>query len=100
MYLYTNSMSKKQFVLDMLEKLIPNRALAQDLRKFVMLDVLDNNAVNSIVQLLREMAVYMKNKTIKAQMIAIADKMDQMKNIELQEKITDQKDAEQILATL
>lgn len=93
-------MSKKQFVLDMLEKLIPNRALAQDLRKFVMLDVLDNNAVNSIVQLLREMAVYMKNKTIKAQMIAIADKMDQMKNIELQEKITDQKDAEQILATL
>lgn len=93
-------MSKKQFVLDMLEKLIPNRALAQDLRKFVMLDVLDNNAVNWITQLIREMAAYMKNKTVKAQMVAIADKMDQMKNIELQEHVQDQKEVEKLLLSL
>lgn len=93
-------MSKKQFVLDMLEKLIPNRTLAADLRKFVMLDILDNNAVNGIVQLLREMAAYMKNKAVKAQMIAIADKMDQMKNIELQDKIQDAKDWEKLLLSL
>lgn len=93
-------MSKKQFVLDMLEKLTPNRTLAADLRKFVMLDILDNNAVNSIVQLLREMAVYMKNKTVKAHMVAIADKMDQMKNIELQDKIQDEKDWEKLLLSL
>lgn len=84
----------------MLEKLIPNRALAQDLRKFVMLDVLDNNAVNWITQLIREMAAYMKNKTVKAQMVAIADKMDQMKNIELQEHVQDQKEVEKLLLSL
>lgn len=84
----------------MLEKLIPNRTLAADLRKFVMLDILDNNAVNGIVQLLREMAAYMKNKAVKAQMIAIADKMDQMKNIELQDKIQDAKDWEKLLLSL
>ena len=76
----------------MLEKLTPNRTLAQDLRKFVMLDMLDNNAVNSIVQLIREMAAYMKNKAVKAQMIAIADKMDQMRSLELQDKIQNEKD--------
>lgn len=84
----------------MLEKLIPNRALAQDLRKFVMLDVLDNNSVNWIAQLIREMAAYMKNKTVKAQMVAIADKMDQMKNIELQEHVQDQQEVEKLLLSL
>ena len=84
----------------MLEKLTPNRTLAADLRKFVMLDILDNNAVNGIVQLLREMAAYMKNKQIKAQMVAIADKMDEMKNMELQDKIQDEKDWEKILLSL
>ena len=93
-------MSKKQFVLDMLEKLIPNRALAQDLRKFVMLDILDNNSVNWIAQLIREMAAYIKNKTVKAQMVAIADKMDQMKNIELQEHVQDQQEVEKLLLSL
>lgn len=93
-------MTKKQFVLDMLEKLTPNWNLAADLRKFLMLDILDNNAVNGITQFLKEMAIYMKNKSVKAAMIAIAEKMDQMKNIELQEKINDQQEAENILATL
>ena len=93
-------MSKKQFVLDMLEKLIPNRALAQDLRKFVILDVLDNNSVNWIAQLIREMAAYIKNKAVKVQMIAIADKMDQMKTIELQDHVKDEKDIEKLLLSL
>jgi hypothetical protein len=93
-------MSKKQFVIDMLEKLIPHRTLAADLRKFVMLDILDNNAVNGIIQLLKEMAIAMKNKTMQAHMIAVASTLEKMKNLELQEKIADQQEAENILATL
>ncbi len=42
----------------------------------------------------------MKNKTVKAHMVAIADKMDQMKNIELQDKIQDEKDWEKLLLSL
>lgn len=42
----------------------------------------------------------MKNKAVKAQMVAIADKMDQMKNIELQEHVQDQQDVEKLLLSL
>ena len=98
--LYTLCMTKKQFVLDILEKITPIRALATELRKFVMLDILDNNAVNWIIDLLKEMAKKLENKTLQAHVIAIASKMEQMKTIELQEHIKDTKDIEKLLLSL
>ena len=93
-------MSKKQFVIFMLEKLESSRALAKDLKKFIMLDILDNAAVNEIIKLLRDMAVYVNNKELKSHMLHIANKMEEIKNLELQDRIQDEKDEESLLLML
>lgn len=93
-------MTKKQFLLDVLEKLDNARPLARDLRKFLQLDALDNAAVNGIVELMKQMAVYVKNTTVKEHMLQVAEKLETMKNAELQDHILEQQEAEHILSTL
>lgn len=93
-------MSKKQFVIFMLEKLEWSRVLAKDLKKFIMLDILDNAAVNGIVQLLKEMAAYVNNKELKTHMLHIASKLDEIKSLELHDHIQDEKDWENLLLSL
>jgi hypothetical protein len=93
-------MTKKDFVLKMLEKLEKQWKLAKDLRKFILLGVLDNTAVNWIIQLLKEMAVYSKNNETKESMRKIAEKMEILKNIELEEQIGEREKAESLLSTI
>ena len=93
-------MTKKQFVSQALEKIGTKRPLAAELKKMASMDLLDNSAINAIAELFRQMANYMKNKVMKDKMLAIAAKIESMKNMELQDTIQDQKDAESLLLRL
>lgn len=93
-------MSKKQFVAKMLEKLYAVRPMARDLNKFLQMWALDNNAVNSLTELIKQTAVYIKNEQAKNNLLKVAQQLENMKHAELQEQVADQQEAEQILATL
>ena len=93
-------MSKKQFVLEILEKLDGKWDLAKDLKKFLLLDALDNQAINALVELFRQMAVFVKNKSAQEFMLKVADRLEQMKQLELQDTIQDQQSAEELLLSL
>lgn len=93
-------MSKKQFVLEMLEKLIGKRDLAKDFKRFLEMGALDNQAINALVELFRQMAVFVKNKKTKEFMLQAADRLEAMKQLELQETIKDQQEAEQLLLSI
>ncbi len=93
-------MSKKQFVLDALGIMAPKWDLATDLKKLVSLDMLDNQAVNAIVDLIRQMAKYIKNKAVQTRMNQIADKLEAMRQSELQDHIQDEEDTRNLLASL
>ena len=93
-------MTKKQFVIETLWLLEKKRDLAKELKHFVELNILDNDAVNWIVELLRHMAMYIKDSKSKKHILQIADTLENMKNMELQETIQDTKDAENLLLSL
>lgn len=93
-------MSKQQFVLQILEKLDGKWKLAKDLKKFLNMGALDNQAINGLVELFRQMAVFVQEKTIREFMEKSAEHLESMKNLELQESIRDQQEAEQLLLSL
>ena len=97
---YTINMSKKDFVLHILEKIEDKRALAKDLKKFLVLWALDNEAINALVELFRQMAVFVKNKATQEHMLKAATILENMKEKELEESIAEQQEVENLLLWL
>lgn len=93
-------MSKKDFVLSILEKIQDKRALAKDLKKFLVLWALDNEAINALVELFRQMAVFVKNKETQDRMLKAANLLENMKEKELEESIAEQQEVENLLLSL
>ncbi len=93
-------MSKSEFVVQVLDTLQNKWHLAKDLKKFVVMWALDNEAINALVELFRQMAKYMKNKELQQRVLTIADKLENMKEIEMQESIWEREDVEQLLLSL
>lgn len=90
-------MSKKDFVLQILEKIEGKWPTATQLRKVFLIGALDNAAINALVTLFNDMAVFVKHKETQTRMFQAAAALETMKHLELDDMITDQQDAERIL---
>ncbi len=74
--------------------------LAKDLKRFLSLWALDNQAVNSLVELFRKMASYVKNKNTQTNILKAATILEHMKEVELEENVAEQQDIENLLLNL
>lgn len=93
-------MSKKDFIIHILESLEKKRALAKDLKKFLIMWALDNDAINGLIELFRQMAVFVKDKAAQARMLHTATLLEKLKDKEMEETIAEQAELENILLTL
>jgi CCR4-NOT transcriptional regulation complex NOT5 subunit len=93
-------MSKKDFIVQVLDTIQNKWHLAKDLKRFIVMWALDNEAINALIELFRDMAKYMKNKELQARVLTIANKLENMKELELQESIWEQAEIEQLLVNL
>jgi phosphoenolpyruvate synthase/pyruvate phosphate dikinase len=93
-------MTKKIFVLQMLDVLKNKRALAGDFMKYINIGAMNNEAVNALAELLRDMARFMSDDFKKHRLEQVAEMLDRLKTKELEEMALDQREAENILASL
>lgn len=93
-------MSKKDFVTKVLELLQNKWNLATELKKLVEIGAMNNDAINALVDLFRDMAKYVKNKENQGHLLKVASTLENMKAVELDESIGDQEDAEKLLLSL
>ena len=93
-------MSKQEFVNHILESLQNTRWFAKDIKKYVMMWAVDNESINSLIELFRQMSTYMKNKELQSRVLAIANTLESIKYIEMQESIWERDEAEKLLLSL
>lgn len=97
---YTRDMSKKNFIIQMLETLRAKRSLAGEFLKYINMGAMNNDAVNAMAELLRDMAKYMNNDEKKHHLEKAAELLERLKTKELEEMAIDQSEAESLLASL
>ena len=93
-------MSKKDFVLKALELIKNEWTPAKELKKLVELGAMNNDAINALVDLFRDMAKYVKNKKNETHLTKIASTLEKMKSLELDATIEDNAEAENLLLSL
>lgn len=84
----------------MLEVLKTKRSLAGDFMKYINIGAMNNDAVNALAELLRDMARFMSDDLKKHRLEKVAEMLDRLKTKELEEMALDQSEADSLLASL
>ncbi|MEI7478474.1 MAG: hypothetical protein WCJ81_08660 [bacterium] len=93
-------MSKKEFVLQILTTLQGKWSMAKDITSYINQDLLDNEAINALVELFRQMATYVKDDNAKQKLLKAATMLENLKQLEMQDIIQEQQEADNLLLSL
>ena len=85
-------MSKKEYIIMVLSNLESDRPLAKDLKRFVLLDKFDNQAISGLTDILKQTIATVLKDSTRAKMEKSIELLEKIKEMEKSGQLRDQQD--------
>lgn len=89
-------MSKKEYIVMILTALESDRSLAKDLKKFVLLDKFDNQALDGLVDFFRQGYTTVKTSAGKARMKKSIEILNKIQELEKADQLQNEQECEKL----